>query len=75
MVPPADAVSVAFCAVVMAEMVAVNPAVEEPAGTVTDPGTLTAALLLDRLTARPPFPAGVVSVTVQESLPAAVNEL
>lgn len=75
MVPPAEALSVAFCAVVTAETVAVNPAVEAPEGTVTDPGTVTALSLLDRLTASPPVPATAVRVTVQASLPAAVKAL
>ena len=73
--PPADAVSVALCVVVTAETVAVNPALVAPAGTVTDPGTVTALLLLERLTVRPPVPAAADRLTVQASLPAPVNEL
>ena len=38
----------------------------------TVPGTVTALLLLDRLTARPPGPAAAFSVTMQESVPAPV---
>ena len=70
--PPAAAVSVAVCVVVTAAAVAVKPALDAPAGTVTLPGTVTALSLLDRLTARPPVPAAPVSVTVQASVPAPV---
>jgi hypothetical protein len=49
--------------------VAVNPALAAPAGTVTELGTVTAGLLLDRFTIRPPLGAEVVSVTVQASVP------
>ena len=46
-----------------------NPALTAPAGTVTVFGTVTAELLLDRFTFRPPFGAAVLSVTVQASVP------
>jgi hypothetical protein len=49
------------------DAVAVNPALVAPAGTVTADGTVTALLLLARLTARPPLPAAAFSVTVQVS--------
>ena len=52
--------------------VAVNPALAVPAGTVTVLGTVTAELLLDRLTVNPPLVAAAVSVTVQASVPAPV---
>ncbi len=55
-----------------AETVAVKPALVAPAATVTEDGTVTAALLLDRLTAWPPVPAAAVNVTVQASVPAPV---
>ena len=55
--------------------VAVNPALVAPAGTVTEPGTVTALLLLDKLTASPPVPAAAESVTVQASLADPVIEL
>jgi hypothetical protein len=45
------------------------------AATVTDPGTVTAELSLDRFTARPPVGAAAVNVTVQVSVPAPVIEL
>ena len=67
--PPALAVSVTACAVVTEDTVAVNPALVAFAGTVTVAGTLTAALLLARLTLKPPLAAAAVSVTVQLSLP------
>jgi len=73
--PPAEAVTVAVWSVVTAVNAAVNPALLDPAGTVTEPGTLTAVLVLDRLTASPPLPAAAVRVTVQASLPDPVNEL
>lgn len=72
MIPPAEAVRVAVWAVVTAETVAVNPALLEPAGTVTEAGTATALSLLDRLTASPPVPAAAVRLTVQMSLPGPV---
>ena len=72
--PPADAVRMALWAVVTEDTVAVNPALVAPAATVTDPGTLTALSLLDRLTASPPLPAAAFRVTVHASLPDPVNE-
>lgn len=72
-IPPAAAVSVALCAVVTAEAAAVKAALAEPAGTVTDAGTVTALLLLATLTLRPPVPAGAVRVTEQESLATPVS--
>ena len=58
--------------VLTAETVAVKLALVAPAATVTDAGTVTALLLLDRLTAWPPVPAAAFSVTVQASVPAPV---
>ena len=46
-----------------------NPAVVAFAGTVTVAGTVTAALLLDRLTLSPPLGAAALSLTVQASVP------
>jgi hypothetical protein len=43
----------------------VKVAVEEPAATVTDAGTVSAALLLTTVTAKPPERAALPSVTVQ----------
>jgi hypothetical protein len=70
----AAAVRVAVWAVVTAETVAVNPALVAPAGTVTDAGTVTALLLLERLTASPPVPAAAESVTVHASVPEPVMD-
>lgn len=42
-----------------------------PEATITEPGTVTAELLLARLTANPPLAAATFSVTVQLSVPAA----
>ena len=72
--PPAAAVRVTVWAVVTAETVAVKPMLVAPAGTVADAGTVTALLLLARLTASPPVPAAALSVTVQASVPAPVSE-
>jgi hypothetical protein len=48
-------------------------AVLTPAGTVTEAGTVTALLLLDRLTLNPPDGAALVSATVQGSVTAPVS--
>jgi hypothetical protein len=66
---PALAVRVTACADVTDDTLAVNPALLALAGIVTVAGTVTAALLLARLTLKPPLPAAAVSVTVQLSLP------
>jgi hypothetical protein len=56
------------------ETVAVNPALVALAGTVSVVGTVTAELLLERLTLKPPLGAASVSVTVQASVPAPVMD-
>jgi hypothetical protein len=66
---PALAVSVTACADVTDDTVAVNPALLAFAGTVNVAGTVATALLLARLTLKPPLPAAAVKVTVQLSLP------
>ena len=71
---PALAVRVAVCAVLTEETVAVKVAVVAPAATVTEVGTVTAELLLARLTAKPPVGAAAFRVTVQLSVPDPVNE-
>ena len=71
-VPPALAVKVAVSVELTAATVAVNDALVAPAATVTEAGTVTAALLLVRLTANPPVPAAAVRVSVHASLPAPV---
>ena len=70
--PPAVPVSVAVVFDVTAATVALNPAVVDPAGTVTEAGTVTDELLLDSVTTAPPAGAAAVSVTVQASVPAAL---
>jgi hypothetical protein len=72
---PALAVSVADCAVATGNTVAVKTVLVVFAGTVTVPGTVTAALLLDRLTMSPPDGAAALSVTVQESVPEPVMDV
>ncbi len=47
------------------EAVALKVAVVDPDATVTDPGTVSSALLLDSVTLDPPVGAVCVSVTVQ----------
>jgi hypothetical protein len=66
------AVRVTVWAVPTPETVAVKLAVVDPAATVTEAGTVTAELLLARLTAKPPLAAAVFRVTVQLSLPTPV---
>ncbi len=68
------AVSVAVCAELTEETVAVKLAALAPAGTITAAGTVTALLLLARLTAMPPESAPEFSVIVQMSVPAPVIE-
>jgi hypothetical protein len=71
---PVVAVRVADCDELTDATVAVNPALVDVAGTVTEEGTETALLLLDRLTATPPLGADPVRVTVHASVPAPVME-
>jgi hypothetical protein len=56
------------------DTVAGNPVLVAFAGTVTVAGTVTAVLLLDRLTLRPPLGAAAFSVTMQESVPEPVMD-
>jgi hypothetical protein len=69
MLPLYVAVTTAVWLVEIAPAVAVKPAELEPLDTVTDPGTLRAATLLFRVTAPPPAPAAVDSVTTQDEAP------
>ena len=73
--PPEAAVSVAVCAVVTDDTVAVKLALVAPSATVTEEGTTTAALLLESVTVWPPLAAAALSVAVQLSVPALVIEL
>jgi len=52
--------------------VAVKLALVAPAATVTVAGKVTAELLLDRLTVKPPLGAAALNPTVQLSVPAPV---
>jgi hypothetical protein len=70
--PPRLAVNVTDCTEVTGETVAVKSALFAPAGTVSDAGTVTALLLLLRLTASPPLLAAAFNVRVQLSAPAPV---
>ena len=60
------AVSVAVWSDAIVPAVAVKVAVVDPAATTTDPGTVSAAVLLDSVTVRPPV---FVSVTEQLLVP------
>ena len=67
--PPALAVRVTSAPEVTVETVAEKLALVAPEATVTDAGTVTALLLLTKLTAKPPLSAAAFSVTVQLSAP------
>lgn len=64
-IPFKDAVIVPDWLAVMVPVVALKVAEEEPDGTPTEDGTLSNALLEDRLTVKPPTGAEAVRVTVQ----------
>ena len=68
------AFNVAACVVPSDDTIAVNPVLVAFAGTVTVAGTVTAALLLDRLTLRPLLGAAAFRVTVQASVPEPVMD-
>lgn len=70
---PALAVKVADCVEATPATVAEKLAEVALAATVTEEGTVMAALLLDRLTVNPPVNAAELRVTLQESLPEPVN--
>jgi hypothetical protein len=67
---PALAVRVTVCAVVTEFTVAENAALVCPDAILIEAGRVTAALLLDRATVKPPLAAAVFSVAVQLSVPA-----
>lgn len=71
---PALAVSVTASVAVTDAPVAVKLALVPPAGIVTVAGRVTAALLLDRLTFRPPLGAAALKATEQASVTAPVRE-
>jgi predicted permease len=71
--PPALAVRVTVCAALTAEAVAGKLALVALLVTVTVDGTVTAGLLLDKLTTNPPLAAAALNVTTQLTLPAPVT--
>ena len=72
---PEVADKVTVCPVATGETAAVKPALPALAGTVTNAGTVTAELLLDRLTFKPPLAAAVLRVRLQASVPDPVIDL
>lgn len=74
-VPLDVAVRVAACAVPTAATAAVNAVLVEPPAMVTDAGTLTALLLLERETVTPPEGAAAESETVQPTFADPVTEV
>ena len=73
--PPALAIRIAASVELTGDTFAVKFAVLAPAATVTEAGTFTSELLLDRPIVNPPLAAGVFTVTVQLSVPDPVSEL
>jgi hypothetical protein len=71
---PEVAVRVADCVLVTESIVAEKATLVALAGTVTVAGSITAELLLERLTFSPPLPAAALRNTVQESVPDPVIE-
>jgi hypothetical protein len=67
-IDPCVAVSLAVCADDTADAVAENATLVVPAGTVIDDGTVTALVLLAKLTTIPPLDASADKVTVQLSI-------
>jgi len=64
-----EAVTVAVWALDTVPAVAVKVAALEPAAMVTDPGTVSVATSLDRVTVTPPEPAALDRVTVHVAVP------
>jgi hypothetical protein len=73
--PPVVAVMTADCELLTEDTFAVKAAVDAAAGTVTEPGTLTELLLLERLTLTPPVGADPERLTVQASASEPVTEV
>jgi hypothetical protein len=67
--PLASAVKVTLCEELTDSTLAANVALVALAGTVIVVGTVTPALLLERVTISPPLAAAVLNVTMQESVP------
>jgi hypothetical protein len=74
-VPPVVAVSVTDCALLTLATLAVKAALVAVAGTVTELGTVTVPLLLDRPTLTPPVGAEPDKLTVHESASAPVMDV
>jgi hypothetical protein len=72
--PFSEAVICTFVSVLTAAAVAVNTALATPEATVTEAGTVTLPLLLDRLTESPPLGAAAVRLTVHVLVPAPVSD-
>jgi hypothetical protein len=72
---PWVAVSVTVCDAVTAVATAVKVVFVAPDGTVTDAGTVIAALLLERFTVNPVLAAAAVNFTVQTSLEAPIRDV
>lgn len=72
---PVVAVSVAVVEAETAAIVAVNPALDDPAGTLTLEGTETLVLLLARPTLNPPLGAAPVRLTVHDTEPGELTVL
>src|SRR5262249_15610793 len=72
-VPPNEPLMVTAVEAVTAVVVTVQVALVAPAATVTLPGTVAAALLLDSVTALPPVGATALSVTVPCDVPPPVT--
>lgn len=71
---PAIAERVTVCAELTDDTVAEKLALEAPAATVTEDGTVTAELLLEIPTVKPPLAAAAFKATVQASVPAPVMD-
>ncbi len=71
---PAAAASVTACVVVTGDTLSVKTAPVALAGTVTNEGSVTAGLVLDNATFKPPAGAAELNVTVQVSVSVPVME-
>jgi hypothetical protein len=72
--PFSEAVICTFVSVLTTAAVAVNAALVAPEATVTEAGTVTLPLLLDKLTRSPPLGAAAVRPTVYALVPAPVSD-
>jgi hypothetical protein len=72
--PFSEAVICTFVSVLTAAAVAVNAALVAPEATVTEAGTVTLPLRLDKLTKSPPLGAAAVRLTMHVLVPAPVSD-